>query len=157
MAYTAVVTGASGFVASHIVKQLLEKGYDVRGTVRSLANGAPLLRLADALPGTLQLFEADLLKEGSFDAAIEGARFVFHTASPFFIDSQDKQADLVDPAVGGTENVLGSVLRHKNTVQRIVVTSSCAGAKLCTSFIKCSSARVACEENFTRSKWWDPK
>ena len=34
--------------------------------------------------GKLELHEADLLKEGSFDAAVKGAHFVFHTASPFF-------------------------------------------------------------------------
>ncbi len=62
---TAVVTGATGFVASELVKQLLEKGYTVRGTVRSLHNESKvqhLQRLGKALPGKLTLHEADLLK-----------------------------------------------------------------------------------------------
>ena len=61
----AVVTGATGFVASELVKQLLEKGYTVRGTVRSLHDETKvqhLERLGKALPGQLTLHEADLLK-----------------------------------------------------------------------------------------------
>jgi len=108
----AVVTGATGFVASELVKQLLEKGYTVRGTVRSLHNESKvqhLDRLGKALPGQLTLHEADLLKvclslrnqrefpacwrqsecsteacyvlqEGSFNAVVEGASILFHTA-----------------------------------------------------------------------------
>jgi len=61
----AVVTGATGFVASELVKQLLEKGYTVRGTVRSLHNESKvqhLERLGKTLPGQLTLHEADLIK-----------------------------------------------------------------------------------------------
>ena len=61
----AVVTGATGFVASELVKQLLAKGYTVRGTVRSLQNKDKvqhLERLGQAMPGHLTLHEADLLK-----------------------------------------------------------------------------------------------
>ena len=64
-AHTVVVTGATGFVASELVKQLLEKGYTVRGTVRSLQNESKvqhLKRLGKALPGRLTLLEADLLQ-----------------------------------------------------------------------------------------------
>jgi len=70
------------------VKQLLEKGYNVKGTVRSLASKEKyqhLVNLGDALPGQLTLHEADLLSEGSFDNVVKGADFVFHTASPFFL------------------------------------------------------------------------
>ena len=79
--------GASGFVATEVVKQLLEKGYNVRGTVRSLSSKEKvehLELLSAALPGKLTLHEADLLKSGSFDEVVKGADFVFHTASPFF-------------------------------------------------------------------------
>lgn len=56
-----------------------------------------------------------------------GSSLVFHVASPFFIDATDPQAQLVDPAVKGTTNVLGSVVRHKAGVRRVVLTSSVAG------------------------------
>ena len=53
--------------------------------------------------GTLTLHEADLLREGSFDDVVRGARIVFHTASPFFIKAEkDAQKELIEPAVHGT-------------------------------------------------------
>lgn len=107
---------------------MLEKGYIVRGTVRSKANTGKvqhLLTLADALPGKLELFEADLLKAGDFDEVVRGADFVLHTASPFFTEPSDPQKDLVDPAVNGTTTVLNAA--GKAGIKRVVVTSSVAG------------------------------
>ena len=80
---TAVVTGAGGFVASQLIAELLAKGYKVRGTVRSLADAQKvqhLQKLSAALPGRLDLREADLLVEGAFDDVVKGATVVFHTA-----------------------------------------------------------------------------
>ncbi|KAK9810012.1 hypothetical protein WJX72_003318 [[Myrmecia] bisecta] len=129
MAETVVVTGASGFIATELVKQLLEKGYNVRGTVRDVSNTEKvqhLKALGDALPGQLSLHAADLLKEGSFDEVVQGARYVFHTASPFLRSGfTDPQKELVDPAVNGTRNVLNAAGKSKS-VQRVVVTSSFA-------------------------------
>ncbi len=73
----------AGFVATELINQLLQKGYHVRGTVRSLRDKSKvqhLTKLAEALPGTLDLVEADLLKEGSFDDAVAGTKIVFHVA-----------------------------------------------------------------------------
>ena len=81
-----LVTGASGFVATHIVKLLLEKGCRVRGTVRSLKNEkkvAPLRRLCPSPKFELELVEADLLNENSWLNAVKGCTYVIHTASPF--------------------------------------------------------------------------
>lgn len=71
-----------------VLLQLLAKGWTVRGTVRSLKKEekvAHLRALDTALPGKLTLHEADLLEEGSFDEVVRGADYVFHTASPFFM------------------------------------------------------------------------
>ncbi|KAL3141742.1 hypothetical protein ABBQ32_004424 [Trebouxia sp. C0010 RCD-2024] len=128
-AYTAVVSGASGFIGTELVKQLLEKGYNVRGTVRSTSNTDKiqhLTKLAEALPGTLSLHEADLLQDGSFDSVVSDADYVFHTASPFFRDVTDAKKQLIRPAVEGTKNVLSSVAKHSSTIKRVVLTSSFA-------------------------------
>lgn len=129
-AQVVAVTGVSGYIGSEVVKQLLEKGYTVRGTVRSKSNTSKvqhLLTLSDALPGQLELFEADLLKDGDFDNVVRGADFVLHTASPFFTETSDPQKDLVDPAVNGTTNVLNAA--GKAGIKRVVVTSSVAAVR----------------------------
>lgn len=120
------VTGASGFVGSRITADLLEAGYQVHATVRDPTNTEKYGFLLD-LPGAddhLSLFRGQLLEEGCFNEAMEGCDYCIHTASPYVMDVKDPQADLVDPAVMGTENVLQSALDAG--VERIVVTSSMA-------------------------------
>jgi len=117
------VTGAGGYIASHLVKQLIESGYQVHGTVRNLNDERKISHLKKLFP-SVELFESDLLAEGSFDKPFEGCKYIFHTASPIVIGKiADPQRDLVDPAVKGTLNVLQSAKKVK-TVKRIVVTSS---------------------------------
>jgi nucleoside-diphosphate-sugar epimerase len=79
--------------------------------------------------GSLELVEADLLTEGAFDAAFAGCSYVFHCASPFFIEAGDPQAELVDPAVRGTRNVMAAADSNAASVRRVVLTSSCAAVK----------------------------
>ncbi|TVU20743.1 hypothetical protein EJB05_30338 [Eragrostis curvula] len=120
------VTGASGYIASWIVKLLLARGYTVRATVRDTADPKKTLHLRalDGAKDKLHLFKASLLDKGSFDAAIDGCDSVFHTASPFYHNVKDPQAELLDPAVKGTLNVLSSC--KKASIKRVVVTSSMA-------------------------------
>jgi len=127
-ATTSCVTGATGFLASELVALLLERGHTVHATVRSLANPERVAYLRE-LPGAaskLQLQEADLLAEGSFDACVAGAQYVFHTASPFVTSGiTDPQSQLIAPALNGTRNVFASIERA-GLKPRVVVTSSMA-------------------------------
>ncbi len=124
-----LVTGGSGYVASWIVRYLLEDGHAVRASVRNpdKAQGLEHLhRLSDAHPGKLTLHRADLLEEGSFVAAMAGCSVVIHTASPFLVGKiQDPQEQLIRPALDGTRNVLDAV-DATDSVKRIVLTSSVA-------------------------------
>ncbi|XP_019151202.1 PREDICTED: cinnamoyl-CoA reductase 1-like [Ipomoea nil] len=121
------VTGASGFIASWLVKLLLRRDYTVHATVRSLKdpNKVAHLLALDGAKERLHLFEADLLEENSFDPVINGCEGVFHTASPVSFSPSATKAELMDPAVKGTLNVLGSCVRMPS-VKRVVVTSSTA-------------------------------
>ena len=121
-----LVTGAAGFIGSHIVKDLLASGDRVRGTVRSLAKADSYQHLL-TLPGAqrLTLVEADLNQAASFTEAVAGVDAVVHTASPYVLDVTDAQRDLVDPAVDGTRSVLAACA-HEPSVRRVVVTSSFA-------------------------------
>lgn len=83
-----------------------------------------LLKL-DGAKERLQLFKANLLEEGSFDSVVQGCYGVFHTASPFYHDVKDPQAELIDPAVKGTLNVLKSCAKSPS-LKRVVLTSSMA-------------------------------
>ncbi|XP_011091760.1 cinnamoyl-CoA reductase 1 [Sesamum indicum] len=122
------VTGASGYIASWLVKLLLHRGYTVKATARDLSDPAKVKHLK-ALEGAkerLQLFQANLVEEGSFDAAVDGCDGVFHTASPVVFDNiNDPQVELIQPAVNGTLNVLRSCLKVPS-IKRVVLTSSIA-------------------------------
>lgn len=125
---TVLVTGANGFVASWLVKKLLEEGFTVHAAVRNPKNKekiAHLEAIAKDSKGTIKFFASDLLVQGSYQESMEGCSLVYHTASPFTVDVEDPQKELIDPAVKGTENVLNTA-KEVISVKRVVVTSSCA-------------------------------
>ena len=123
-----LVTGATGYLASWIVKGLLEKGITVHAAIRGAEDRLKRKHLDDIaaeVNGKIKYFETDLLIPGSYGSAMEGCELVFHTASPFFLDSKDAQKELIDPAFKGTRNVLDSVNKTPS-VKRVVLTSSVA-------------------------------
>ncbi|XP_058225317.1 phenylacetaldehyde reductase-like isoform X2 [Rhododendron vialii] len=121
------VTGASGFIASWLVNLLLQRGYTVKASVRNPNDQRKIEHLLalDGAKERLHLFQADLLEEGSFDSIVDGCEGVFHTASPVQFSVTDPQAELIDPAVKGTINVLRSCAKVPS-VKRVVLTSSMA-------------------------------
>ena len=121
-----LVTGGSGYVASWVIKMLLEEGINVNATVRDPSNSKKvdhLTALSKASAGKLKLFKSDLLDAGSFDEPMRDCELVIHTASPFFITGiKNPEEELIRPAREGTRNVLESAKRNL-TVKRVVLTS----------------------------------
>jgi nucleoside-diphosphate-sugar epimerase len=146
-----LVTGASGYMASWIIKMLLEEGINVNATVRDPSNVQKvehLTRLAKASTGKLKLFKADLLDFGSFDESMQGCELVMHTASPSFITgAKNPEEELIRSAKEGTRNVLESAKRTP-TVKRVVLTSSVAAIYGDNVDIKLAVGRV-----FTEKEW----
>lgn len=122
-----LVTGASGFIGTHIVQQLQQAGYIVRGTVRSVDSERmkPLKELCPEAKYPLELVQADLTDPESWLSAVEGCHYVIHVASPFPAVSPRNDEDVMKPAVEGTMNVL-KACRKAGSVKRVVLTSSMA-------------------------------
>ena len=145
-----LVTGASGYVAGELIRRLLSAGHLVHGTVRDLEDLVrikPLHQMAVGLPGELRLFRADLLQPGSFNAAMQGCRIVFHTASPFLLHFADPQRELVEPALMGTRNVL-SAASATPSVSRVVLTSSTAAIYGDNADLRVTGREQFCEEDW---------
>ena len=82
-----LVTGGSGFIGAHCILQLLDAGYRVRTTVRSLdreADVRAMLKVGGAKPDdALSFIAADLTSDAGWDEAVDGCDYVLHVASPF--------------------------------------------------------------------------
>ena len=126
-----VVTGASGYIGSHVVANLLTKGRKVRATVRNADDPERVEHLRNMViseGGGLEIVEMDLFDSESVDAAIAGCTDVIHTAAVVIVRSKNPQEKIVDPSVIGTKNVISSIEKSK-TVERFVHTSSTAAIR----------------------------
>ncbi len=148
MARTVLVTGISGFIAKHVALAFLQAGYEVRGTVRSLAKADAvrdtLARHADASKVTF--VEADLMADAGWEAAVAGVDAVAHLASPFPLADPRDEEELIRPAVDGTLRVLKTAARHG--VPRFVQTSSVAA--VCYGYRQGDHAGPFTEDDWTR-------
>ncbi|KAJ1286033.1 hypothetical protein BS78_03G323000 [Paspalum vaginatum] len=119
------VTGGSGFIGSWLVRRLLDRGYAVHATVKNLQDEAEtkhLLAMDDGAGTRLRLFQMDLVDPASIRPAVEGARGVFHLASPMILEAEYLEKELLEPAVKGTLNVLRAA--KDCGVARVVLMSS---------------------------------
>lgn len=123
-----LVTGANGYVASWLVKRLLDEGMTVHAAVRNPSNKSKvghLKKLAENSKGSIKFFKSNLVQKGSYSEAMEGCELVFHTASPFFSCVKNPEKELIKPAMLGTKNVLEEA-NNNSSVKRVILTSSCA-------------------------------
>lgn len=124
---TVLVTGATGFIATHLILNLLDKGYHVRGTARSASKSARLNEVLSAYAGReidIPIVEADLASDEGWEDAVAGCTYVQHVASPFPAETPKHADDLIIPARDGALRVLKAA--KKAGVKRVVMTSSMA-------------------------------
>jgi nucleoside-diphosphate-sugar epimerase len=143
-----LVTGGTGFVGAHCVVQLLDAGYRVRTSLRSLARAddvRALVRAGGADPAGLEFAQADLLHDDGWRAAAEGASYVLHVASPFPVRQPKDPNELIVPAREGALRVLRAA--RDAGVQRVVLTSS---------FAAIGYGRPDPGRPFTEEDWTDP-
>ncbi len=128
---TVLVSGGTGFLGGWCVAELLDRGYEVRTTVRDLAR-EQAVRDTVAAAGVdagsrLSVHAADLTSDDGWAEAVAGCRYVLHVASPFPPEPPDDPDDLIVPARDGALRVVGAALTAG--VERIVLTSSIAAIR----------------------------
>ncbi|KAK8639744.1 hypothetical protein V6N13_138114 [Hibiscus sabdariffa] len=132
---TVCVTGGTGFIASWLIKTLLEQGYSVHTTIRPDPENKKDISFLTSLPGApdkLKIFTADLRYPDSFDAAIQGCKGLVHTASPMpneFANNESHEEVLVQRAIDGTLGILKACSRSK-TMKRVLCISGMASVYL---------------------------
>ena len=131
-AETVLLTGASGFVATHIVSQLFELGYNIIGTVRSEAKGNWLAR---RYPGfkyeIVDLSPSANGNKSPFTKVFKAhpkIKYVIHAASPVFTYQDNFYKNLFVPAVEGTRDILQAAHKYGPNIKKFIYTSSIVAA-----------------------------
>ena len=126
MSENVLVTGGTGFVSAHIILQLLQKGYNVKTTLRSISSKSKVIdTLKDNGITTfdnLAFVEADLSKDDHWDETMKGCDYVLSVASPVFMTIPKDEKEAMRPAVEGIVRILKAA-RDAN-VKRVVMTSN---------------------------------
>lgn len=125
---TVLVTGGSGFVGIHTIVQLLQKGFQVHTTIRSLSKKENITEALKSIGvdsiSKLRFFEADLTEDAGWEDAMKGVTYVLHVASPFPAQDPADENELIIPARDGAIRVLKAA--KLAGVKRVVLTSSFA-------------------------------
>ncbi|EPQ53890.1 NAD P-binding protein [Gloeophyllum trabeum ATCC 11539] len=121
-----LITGITGYVATHTALAFFEAGYTVKGTVRSAEKADFWI---SAFPQHKDAFQyaivEDMTLPGAYDEAIKGVDIVAHIASPTHWNPKDNEKDILLPAINGTKNIL-SATKLEPRIKRVVFTSSFA-------------------------------
>jgi dihydroflavonol-4-reductase len=114
---TTLVTGAAGFLGSHVARQLVARGEAVRVLLRASSQNRAIADLP------LEYVTGDLRDAESLDRALKGVTRVFHVAADYRLWAKDSK-DIYDSNVGGTRNILAAAKRAG--VQQFIYTSTVA-------------------------------
>ena len=144
---TTLVTGAAGFLGSHVARQLVAQGDDVRVLLRASSSNRAISDLS------LEYVTGDLRDPSSLERAMAGAKRVFHVAADYRLWAKRSQ-DIYDSNVGGTKNLLAAA--RKAGVERLIYTSTVATVAVDRPEPPNESTHAKLEEmvgHYKRSKW----
>ncbi len=122
-----LVTGGTSYIGKHCIAQLIEKGYNVRTTIRDISRSSEVksdLEKYLEKEISLDIFEADLLKDDGWNDAIKGCEAIIHIAGPFPVGFEGGEKELTGPHEDGAMRVFK--LAKENGIKRIILTSSIA-------------------------------
>ncbi|MCB1516537.1 MAG: NAD-dependent epimerase/dehydratase family protein [Hyphomicrobiaceae bacterium] len=128
MTRTIVVTGASGYVAKHVIAEALRRGFRVRGTLRDMGKADRIATIMQDWVGDaaskLEFFKADLLSDDGWNEVMQGADALLHTAMIVYTKEPRDPEPVMHAAVDGTKRALQAVVDAG--IGRVVMTSSIA-------------------------------
>lgn len=144
---TTLVTGASGFLGSHIARELVSRGENVRVLMRPSSTN---LAVGDL---SLEYVTGDLRDPASLERAVAGVQYVFHVAADYRLWAR-KSRDIYDSNVGGTKNLLAAA--KSAAVEKFIYTSTVATIAVDRPELPTESTEARLDEmvgHYKRSKW----
>jgi dihydroflavonol-4-reductase len=140
-------TGATGYIGLHCIQQLLDQGYAVNGSLRSLERKDEIIKSLESHNTStehLKLFSFNLNEDEGWDDGMEGCDYLIHVASPIALERKSEDF-FVKPAVAGVKRALKFAKKHN--IKKVILTSSVAAI----------FHGIELKEYYDESDWSDPE
>ncbi|KAE9366223.1 NAD(P)-binding protein [Stipitochalara longipes BDJ] len=152
MSRRVLLTGANGFLGTHILFELLNKGFFVRSIVRSQSKADQIAHVFPSFASQMDFgIVPDMTIPGAFDQVVKSSPpfdAVLHQASPFFFSAIGDNSEFLDPAIKGTTEILKAVKAHAPEVKRVIYTCSCAAVLDFSAPVGTTPRKVYTEEDW---------
>ena len=142
-----LVTGATGYIGLHCIQQLLDQGYAVNGSLRSLERKDEIFKSLESHNTStehLKLFSFNLNEDEGWDDGMEGCDYLIHVASPIALERKSEDF-FVKPAVAGVKRALKFAKKHH--IKKVILTSSVAAI----------FHGIELKEYYDENDWSDPE
>ncbi len=123
---TILVVGALSFVGSHLVFNLVQQGFHVRGTARESSQmhelQSDLQATLEGFPGSFEVVTADILSDAKWSDILNGIEIVYHVAFPFQCEAENAGTEMIQPAIEGTRRLM-QIAKATPSVKKFILTS----------------------------------